>query len=170
MVYLRYSLKVVYTNFIDVPSPIGTIRVFSNKGKITAVNIAVAKTKDLQSKEPVLIEAKKQIEEYFLGKRTKFDLPLDLSSGTEFQRSVWKEIAKIRFGKKLSYVDIAKAIDNPKASRAVGGAVGSNPIPLIVGCHRVLGATGKVTGYSGGKGIPTKRWLLKHEGITASDV
>ena len=84
---------------------------------------------------------------------------------TEFQKSVWRQIARIPFGKTKSYADIAKAIGKPKAARAVGGAVGSNPVPLVVGCHRVMGASGKITGYSGGKGIPTKQWLLEHEGI-----
>lgn len=157
-------------NWIDVESPIGIIRVFEVNGKITGLNIAVKKSAKHSTPTPVLKDAKSQLTEYFAGKRTKFDLPVDLSSGTEFQKSVWKQIAKIGFGKSLSYVDIAKAIGNPKASRAVGGAVGSNPIPLIVGCHRVMGSSGKITGYSGGKGIPTKIWLLKHEGISASDV
>jgi methylated-DNA-[protein]-cysteine S-methyltransferase len=92
-----------------------------------------------------------------------------MSMGTDFQRSVWKEIGKIKFGQVKTYADIAKAIGKPLAARAVGGAVGSNPIPLIVGCHRVLGASGKITGYSGGKGIPTKRILLKLEGIASKE-
>jgi methylated-DNA-[protein]-cysteine S-methyltransferase len=159
------------SNFIDIDSPIGLIRVFESNGKITSLNIAVKKSSAKPDKpSKVLLAAKDQLSKYFAGKLTKFDLPVDLSNGTEFQKAVWKQIAKIGFGKKVSYVDIAKAINNPKASRAVGGAVGSNPIPLIVGCHRVLGSTGTITGYSGGKGIPTKKWLLKHEGISASDV
>jgi methylated-DNA-[protein]-cysteine S-methyltransferase len=90
-------------------------------------------------------------------------------NGTEFQRSVWKQIAKIPFGKTVSYADIANKIGKPLASRAVGGAVGSNPVPLIVGCHRVMGASGRITGYSGGEGIPTKRWLLELEQIESVD-
>ncbi len=156
-------------NWIDVDSPIGVIRVFENGGKITALNIAVKRSKSTAQPSKTLLAAKLQLEDYFSGKSKTFNLPVDLSAGTEFQKSVWKQIAKIPFGKTVSYVEIAKAIGNPKASRAVGGAVGSNPIPLIVGCHRVLGSTGTITGYSGGKGIPTKRWLLKHEGIQAKD-
>ena len=153
-------------NWIDVESPIGLIRVFEENNKITALEIAAKKTKGTSSSTPqVLKDAAKQLQEYFSGSRTKFDLPLAMETGTEFQKAVWKQIAKIGFGKKLSYADIAKAIGKPMASRAVGGAVGANPIPLIVGCHRVLGVSGKITGYSGGKGIPTKQWLLKHEGI-----
>ena len=130
---------------------------FENNGKITALNIAVKKSKSISKPSKTLIAAKRQLEDYFSGKSKTFELPVDLSAGTEFQKSVWKQIAKIPFGKTVSYVDIAKSIGNPKASRAVGGAVGANPIPLIVGCHRVLGSTGTITGYSGGKGIPTKR-------------
>jgi methylated-DNA-[protein]-cysteine S-methyltransferase len=112
----------------------------------------------------VLREAKKQITDYLAGKRTKFDLPVALH-GTDFQMAVYKQIAKIGFGKTVSYADIAAKLGKPLASRAVGGAVGSNPIPLIVGCHRVLGASGRITGYSGGDGLPTKRILLQLENI-----
>lgn len=113
-------------------------------------------------------EAKKQLTAYFAGKLTRFDLPLDLQ-GTEFQKAVWKQISKVGFGKTVSYADIAAKLGKPLASRAVGGAVGSNPIPLIVGCHRVLGASGRITGYSGGDGLPTKRWLLTLEDIAIKE-
>ncbi len=157
--------------WIDVSTPIGLIRVFELHGKISSVNIAVSKSsKAAPAASKLLREAKRQIEDYFSGKLKKFDLPLDLSGGTEFQQEVWQQISKISFGKSLSYAEIARVIGRPKASRAVGGAVGANPIPLIVGCHRVMGSTGKITGYSGGKGIPTKKWLLKHENIFASDI
>ncbi len=159
------------TNWIDLDSPIGLIRVFESNGKITAVNIAVKRSSKKPAKpSPLLIEARKQLEAYFSGKLTRFNLPVDLNNGTDFQKDVWRQISKIGFGKTMSYVQIAQAIGRPKAARAVGGAVGANPIPLIVGCHRVMGSTGKITGYSGGKGIPTKKWLLKHEDISSSDV
>ena len=105
-----------------------------------------------------------QLEEYLKGKRKKFELKLDVE-GTPFQRLVWKELAKIPFGKTLSYKDIAKRIDNPKAVRAVGTANGRNPICIIVPCHRVIGTNGKMTGYSGG--IWRKKWLLAHERINS---
>jgi len=153
-------------NWIDVASPIGLIRVFESNNKITNLEIAAKKAgKPSGPAAQVLKDAAKQLDEYFSGRRTRFDLPVMMESGTNFQKAVWKQIAKIGFGKKVSYVEIAKAIGKPQASRAVGGAVGANPIPLIIGCHRVLGASGKITGYSGGKGIPTKQWLLNHEGI-----
>jgi len=147
---------------ISFDSPIGAITVESTNEKITGLRIA-EQSPDFGSSK-VLREAKKQLTAYFAGKLTKFDLPVDLH-GTDFQKAVWKQIAKIGFGKTLSYADIAGKLGKPLASRAVGGAVGSNPVPLIVGCHRVLGASGKITGYSGGDGLPTKRLLLKLEGI-----
>jgi methylated-DNA-[protein]-cysteine S-methyltransferase len=162
-------VKLSKEEFVAFSSPIGMIRVFEVNGKVTALDIAVSGVRATKSQSPVLIQAQKELEAYFAGKLTKFTFPFDMSKGTEFQRSVWKEIGKIKFGQVKTYADIAKAIGKPLAARAVGGAVGSNPIPLIVGCHRVLGASGKITGYSGGKGIPTKRILLKLEGIASKE-
>lgn len=105
-----------------------------------------------------------QLDEYFQGKRKSFELPLDLQ-GTPFQIAVWQQIASIGFGEQISYGQIGARLGKPQAARAVGGAVGANPVPLIVGCHRVMGSNGRVTGYSGGQGIKTKLWLLGHEGI-----
>jgi len=150
---------------ISFQSPIGIIRVFESEARVTGIDIAAKGAKVSPSDTPVLQLAKKELELYFAGKLEKFSFPVDLNSGTEFQRSVWKQISRIPFGKTKSYADIANAIGKPKAARAVGGAVGANPVPLVVGCHRVMGASGKITGYSGGKGIPTKEWLLEHEGI-----
>jgi methylated-DNA-[protein]-cysteine S-methyltransferase len=150
---------------ISFQSPIGIIRVFESEGRVTAIDIAAKGAKVSPSTAPVLLLAKEELDLFFAGILTKFSFPVDLNSGTEFQKSVWRQIVRIPFGKTKSYADIAKAIGKPKAARAVGGAVGSNPVPLVVGCHRVMGASGKITGYSGGKGIPTKQWLLEHEGI-----
>lgn len=119
-------------------------------------------------KASVLNDAKKQLQAYFKGKSKDLNFPVALG-GTKFQQSVWREIEKVGFGKVTTYAEIAKNIGNPKAVRAVGGAVGSNPVPLVIGCHRVLGASGRITGYSGGDGIPTKRWLLNLEGIETTD-
>jgi methylated-DNA-[protein]-cysteine S-methyltransferase len=145
------------------------IKVTEANGKVTSIDLAVSGTRASANTSPVLKQAQKEIESYFAGNLTKFTIPLDLSKGTEFQRSVWKEIAQIKFGQVKTYADIARAIGKPLAARAVGGAVGSNPIPLVVGCHRVLGSSGKITGYSGGKGLPTKRILLKLEGIESKE-
>lgn len=162
-------MKLTNKTFIAFKSPIGLIRVFETNGKVSGIDIAVSGVKATASTSKILNLAKTELEEYFDGKLTKFSFPMDLNSGTEFQRSVWKEIQKIKFGQVKTYKDIAEAIGKPLAARAVGGAVGSNPIPLAVGCHRVLGASGKITGYSGGKGLPTKRILLKLEGIDAKE-
>jgi len=105
---------------------------------------------------------KQQLTEYFAGQRQVFTVPLD-PQGTPFQQSVWGCLTQIPFGTVKSYGEIAKQLHNPKASQAVGGANGRNPITLIVPCHRVIGADGSLTGYAGG--IERKLWLLNHEGF-----
>ena len=146
----------------SLDTPIGPITLIAQGQKI--VRVELGKKARAEGSAEVLTEAKKQIAAYFAGKLERFTVPIE-AVGTEFQKSVWKEIAKIGFGRKLSYGDIAAKIGNPAASRAVGAAVGSNPTPLLVGCHRVLGSTGRITGFTGGKGIKTKAWLLDHEQI-----
>jgi methylated-DNA-[protein]-cysteine S-methyltransferase len=147
---------------VSVDSPIGPITLIAQGEKI--VRVELGKKARAEGSSKVLTDAKNQIAAYFAGKLEKFTLPIE-AVGTEFQKSVWKEISKIGFGRKLSYGEIAAKIGNPAASRAVGAAVGSNPTPLLVGCHRVLGSTGKITGFTGAKGIKTKAWLLDHEEI-----
>jgi methylated-DNA-[protein]-cysteine S-methyltransferase len=104
----------------------------------------------------------RQLTEYFDGTRREFDLPLRLQ-GTVFQTRVWRELTEIPYGQTWSYGQLAKRIDKPSASRAVGLANGRNPISILVPCHRVIGADGSLTGYGGG--IERKRWLLAHEGL-----
>ena len=104
--------------------------------------------------------AVKQLKEYFTGGRKNFKIDL-APDGTEFQQHVWKELLKIPYGETRSYGEIAEAIGRPKASRAVGAANGQNPISLIVPCHRVIGSSGKLTGYA--HGLKAKQWLLEHE-------
>jgi methylated-DNA-[protein]-cysteine S-methyltransferase len=106
----------------------------------------------------------RQVREYLDGKRTKFDLPLDMTTMTDFQRQVLSAALKIPRGKWLTYGEVAKAIGRPQASRAVGQALGHNPVPIVIPCHRVLGSDGSLHGYSGGGGIQTKAWLLQLEG------
>jgi len=105
-------------------------------------------------------EAKKQLNAYFKGERKQFDLELN-PKGTGFQKQVWKELVKIPYGTTLSYGELAQRIGNPKASRAVGMANGKNPISIIIPCHRVIGATGSLTGFGGG--IKVKQYLLDLE-------
>jgi O-6-methylguanine DNA methyltransferase len=109
----------------------------------------------------------RQLEEYFAGQRRQFDLPLDLR-GTDFQKRCWQELLKIRYGETRSYADIARAIGNPAAVRAVGLANGQNPIAIIVPCHRVIGSDGSLTGYGGG--LETKRKLLELEGALSGSL
>jgi methylated-DNA-[protein]-cysteine S-methyltransferase len=106
-----------------------------------------------------------QLDEYFAGKRTEFDVPLDLA-GTDFQRSVWQELSAIPFGKSVSYAQHAQKLGNPKALRAVGSAIGKNPVSIIVPCHRVIGSSGDITGYAGG--LERKRFLLGLEGVAVT--
>ena len=111
---------------------------------------------------PTLLEAARQLAEFFSGKRKTFDLPLDINGGTLFQQSVWRALLKIPYGTTTSYGSISRQIDNPAAVRAVGSAVGRNPLSLIVPCHRVLGGDGSLTGYAGG--LHRKTALLELEG------
>ncbi len=109
---------------------------------------------------PILSEAVCQLEEYFSGKRTQFELPL-AAKGTAFQQAVWQALCRIPFGETWSYQQLADEIGNPKAVRAVGLANGKNPISVIVPCHRVIGKNGRLTGYAGG--VETKQRLLELE-------
>lgn len=110
---------------------------------------------------PVLQRARGQLGEYFAGQRRMFDLPLDLGTGTAFQQAVWRALLHIPFGQRSSYGALARAIDRPRAVRAVGAAVGRNPVSIIVPCHRVVGTDGSLTGYAGG--LARKASLLAHE-------
>lgn len=111
---------------------------------------------------PLLVEAMRQLKQYFAGQRRQFELPL-AATGTEFQREVWQALCRIPYGEAWSYQQLADAIGNPKAVRAVGLANGRNPLSVIVPCHRVIGKSGKLTGYAGG--IERKAFLLELEGI-----
>lgn len=112
--------------------------------------------------DPLLCETARQLDAYFAGQRRVFDLPLDLSAGTAFQQAVWQALLELDWGRHSSYGNIAKALGKSAAVRAVGAAVGRNPISLIVPCHRVLGSTGQLTGYAGG--LWRKQALLQLEG------
>ncbi|MCU1509981.1 MAG: methylated-DNA--[protein]-cysteine S-methyltransferase [Glaciihabitans sp.] len=152
-----------------VDSPIGRIEVTSDGSSVTSLSIEKSGTlpwDDLPERSNRILErAARQLAEYFSGKRHTFDLPLS-AAGTEFQKSVWSQLSGLEWGEYTTYGELGLATGRPTAGRAVGGAVGANPLPIIVPCHRVLASNGKITGYSGGDGIPTKVWLLQHEGIT----
>lgn len=152
-----------------IQTPVGRISIAASEQGITNLDFLSSRSR-LQDfattalAQSLVDQAAKQLVEYFEGKREKFDLKFDLD-GTVFQKSVWQQIQKIPFGKTVSYGEIARAIRKPQAARAVGGAVGANPVAIFIACHRVMGSAGKLTGYSGGNGLPTKRKLLDLEGI-----
>ena len=109
----------------------------------------------------LLARARRQLEDYFARGRTAFELPLD-PAGSAFQQRVWDAISAIPYGTTASYSELARRLGDPRTSRAVGAATGKNPLPIIVPCHRVVGARGELTGFGGG--LDRKRWLLEHEG------
>lgn len=153
-----------------IESPIGRIEITSDGNAITSLSIERAGTlpyDELDENSSKLLDlAAKQLGEYFSGKRRTFELPL-AAHGTEFQESIWNKLADIEWGDVRSYGELGILAGRASAGRAVGGAVGANPIPIIIPCHRVLAGNHRITGYSGGDGIPTKVWLLEHEGIKA---
>lgn len=144
-----------------ITSPVGTLAITANDEAITSVRF-----EEITEARPNQITelACQQLIEYFDGKRTTFQLPLN-AEGTEFQKSVWEQLQKIPAGQTSSYKKLAIAIGKPKAARAVGGAVGTNPIAIMIPCHRVLASNGAITGYTGGEGIKTKQKLLDIESV-----
>jgi len=113
---------------------------------------------------PLLLQAQQQLDEYFGSQRQHFDLPLSVLEGTPFQRSVWQALAHIPYGRTLSYSQLATQVGRPQAVRAIGGAVGRNPLGIVLPCHRVMGASGQLTGYTGG--VQRKAHLLALESHT----
>lgn len=147
------------TRWID--SPIGGLRIHVSAGLITAIDFGAGSPRGRRLIDPLLDRAEQQLAEYFAGERTEFDLPL-ASDGSEFQKKVWSELMRIPYGETASYGDIARRLGyEPGISRAVGAANGANPIPIVVPCHRVIGADGSLTGYAGG--IERKKTLLDLE-------
>lgn len=153
---------------VTLGTPLGPLTICVAEGKVVEVGFPTSTPLPdfslSDADKDIALSASSQLTEYFAGKRQVFELPL-LARGTRFQESIWSEIEKVPFGQTATYKDLAIRAGKPKAARAVGGAVGANPIGIIIGCHRILGSTGKLTGYSGGHGIPTKVKLLELEGI-----
>ena len=173
---MKFDPSIVQTR---VPSPLGTILIAATSQGLaglwfvenqrylpTATTGSTAWPED--PNHPVLKQASQQLGEYFAGQRCHFDLPLDLSCGTAFQQSVWQALLAIPPGEVISYGEVSRRIGNPAAVRAVGGAVGRNPVSIIVPCHRVMGTNGALTGYGGG--LARKTALLKLEGALAEDL
>ena len=151
-----------------VESPLGRILLVGDDEAVTLLEIETATGfragEAADAPNEVLEAAAAQLREYFAGSRREFDVPVRLT-GTAFQRAIWAELDAIPFGEVRSYGELGRATGRATAGRAVGGAVGANPVPLIVPCHRVLASDRRITGYSAGLGVPTKVWLLDHEGI-----
>lgn len=153
-------------NYCYLETPIGTLLVAGDAAAIHRIEFpkrgkaARPEADWIESERGPVAQAARQLREYFAGKRTEFDLPL-APRGTDFQRGVWKRLQEIPYGQTISYGELARRVGNPKASRAVGAANGSNPIPIVIPCHRVIGANGRLTGFGGG--LPTKETLLALE-------
>ncbi len=153
-------------NYCYLDTPIGTLLIAGDENAIHRIEFpkrgkpARPQPDWVQSARGTVAEAVRQLREYFAGKRTGFELPL-APQGTDFQRGVWRRLLEIPYGETISYGELARRVGNPKASRAVGAANGSNPIPIVIPCHRVIGANGKLTGFGGG--LPTKEALLALE-------
>jgi len=152
-----------------IKSPVGVLTLVASERGLAAILWENDKPNRVRltitvkdASNPILDEAEKQLGEYFAGKRKKFALKLDFV-GTEFQTKVWQALLTIPFGETRSYSQIAKQLGNAKAVRAVGAANGKNPISIIAPCHRVIGASGALTGFAGG--LKTKAQLLELEGI-----
>lgn len=150
-------------------SPVGTLRLTASSTGLVSIEVVRSAKKDPSSPtgtpRTILARTRRQLEEYFAGRRQTFDVPLDLR-GTEFQVAAWKAMSKIPYGRTISYGQQAKSIGKPTACRAVGSANGRNPIPIIVPCHRVLASDGSLGGYS--LGLTMKRRLLSLEGVSVA--
>jgi methylated-DNA-[protein]-cysteine S-methyltransferase len=154
-------------HYTRVDSPVGPLLLAADDEGLRLVEFESPKHPakvgaDWQEGSNAVIDATQlQLAEYFAGKRRGFDLPLS-PQGTEFQRSVWWTLADIPYGETISYAQLASRVGKPSATRAVGAANGRNPLPIVLPCHRVIGADGSLTGFGGG--LPTKQFLLSLEG------
>ncbi|ELQ17291.1 methylated-DNA--protein-cysteine methyltransferase [Pseudomonas fluorescens BRIP34879] len=150
-----------------MPSPVGQLTLVARAGKLAAILWETERANRVRlgdlietGDNPVLLETERQLTEYFAGTRNHFELELDFV-GTDFQKQVWQALLTIPFGETRSYSQIASQIGNPTAVRAVGAANGRNPISIIAPCHRVIGASGTLTGFAGG--LEAKQYLLTLE-------
>jgi methylated-DNA-[protein]-cysteine S-methyltransferase len=151
-----------------IPSPIGGLRLAASDKGLVAIRwddrewrVGLADIVENPS-HPILLRAEKELNEYFSSERKAFSVSLDMQ-GTDFQKRVWNALLSVPFGETRSYGQIANQLGNPKAMRAVGAANGRNPVPIIVPCHRVIGANGDLTGFGGG--LEVKTYLLGLEGV-----
>jgi methylated-DNA-[protein]-cysteine S-methyltransferase len=173
---MKFDPSIVQTR---VPSPLGTIAIAATDKGLTGLWFVEGQrylptelngpaTWPEDAAHPVLKQVSQQLNEYFAGQRNHFDVPLDLGCGTAFQQSVWQALLAIAQGETVSYGEVSRRIGKPAAVRAVGGAVGRNPVSIIVPCHRVMGSNGALTGYAGG--LARKTALLRLEGALAENL
>jgi methylated-DNA-[protein]-cysteine S-methyltransferase len=154
---LRRSIGMTFSTTFH--SPAGPLTLEGDDRRLTRLGFGEAHTP--QGDARAVAAAAIQLEQYFAGERTEFELDIDLATGTPFERRVWEAVSAIPYGETATYAEIARRIGSPQACRAVGRANGRNPIALIVPCHRVVGSSGSLTGYAGG--IEMKRALLELE-------
>ncbi len=153
-------------HYCHVDTPVGRLTVAATDAGLHAIEFPENRHPQrragwVEADHPLLRQARGELDEYFAGTRRTFDLPLS-PQGTPFQRQVWLALASIPYGRTESYAQLAARVERPAAMRAVGGANGRNPLPIVLPCHRVIGADGSLTGFGGG--LPTKRFLLQLEG------
>jgi len=150
-----------------LPSPLGRLLLVADAGGLRRIDLPGGRrgsvpAPDWREDPRALVPAIRQLNDYFVGRSTTFDLAL-CPHGTPFQVQVWTALLQIPFGRTCSYGELARRIGRPTASRAVGAANGANPLPIVIPCHRVIGSDGSLTGFGGG--LAAKRWLLRHEAL-----
>ena len=170
---MKKTTLLLYTGELN-GTPLGDLRLAASDFGLVAVEWASAQPEFdsylARLKRPIQPNTKriapyaKELREYLNGKRTAFTIPIDWSWFTPFQCEALQAVYRVPYGETRTYIDIAREINRPNAYRAVGAANAMNPMPLVIPCHRLIGTDGKLHGYGGGEGLPTKEWLLKMEG------
>jgi methylated-DNA-[protein]-cysteine S-methyltransferase len=161
--------------FKRMPSLVGEIRIYATDRSVVGLLMAheAHKGRDrkfdslAEEENEVLRQAEEELKAFFSGDLKRFTVPVEVS-GTDFQKAVWKTLRSIDYGQLWTYGEVARTIDRPRAVRAVGGAIGSNPVPIIIPCHRVIGSNASLTGFGGG--LPTKQVLLELEGHSITNL
>jgi len=156
---------------LTIATPLGELRLLARHERLVGVKILASTQPGSTSTpavsdsivSPVLRQAGRELAEYFAGRRQAFEVPLDLSGWPPFTRKILEELCKVPYGATLTYGELATRAGAPRAARAVGQAMAANPLPIVIPCHRVVAADGRLGGYSGGAGLPTKQWLLAFE-------
>ncbi|MDA8792141.1 methylated-DNA--[protein]-cysteine S-methyltransferase [Bacteriovoracaceae bacterium] len=161
--------------YLIMKTPVGELTLFASDTGVASLLWENFDTKKIIKRynsemveHDILLQAKSELKKYFAGNLKNFKIPLDLE-GTPFQLKVWQELKKIPYGKTMSYKELATKVGNPNASRAVGGANGKNPVGVIIPCHRVIGASGKLTGFAGGVVVKSKLLKIEKKYITLSN-